>query len=137
MLWHCGPVGIESRLSRSLCQLWRYQAAIEACAGDVTPPTFVLGHAGALAFEGALALAREHENVYLEVSCQSLSNLRRVVREAPPERVVFGSDWPFYHQSIPLAKVYLATEGHPRTRAGILWENAARLLSLELEEVAA
>lgn len=133
VLWHCGPVGIESRASRRLCWLERYAKAIQECP----EVTFVLGHSGALQFQEALELAQRHENVHLEVSCQSLANVRRIAREAPPERVMFGSDWPFYHQAIPLAKVLLATEGLPEQRANILWKNASRLFDLDpvLEEV--
>jgi hypothetical protein len=127
VLWHCGPVGIESAVARRLCALDRYAKAIAACPET----TFVLGHSGALEFEAALALAQKHDTVYLETSCQSLGNVRRIVLEAPPERVLFGSDWPFYHQAIPLAKVLLATEDVPERRDGLLWRNAARLFDLE------
>ena len=125
--WHCGPVGIESKYARGLCQLERYAQAIAACPET----TFILGHSGALQFEEALALAQQHENVYLEISCQSLGNVRRVVTEAPPERILFGSDWPFYHQAIPLAKALLATEDLPERRTDLLWRNACRLYALE------
>ncbi len=127
VLWHCGPVGIESKAARRLCGLDRYAKAIEASPET----TFVLGHSGALEFEAALKLAQKHETVYLETSCQSLGNVRRIVREAPPERVLFGSDWPFYHQAIPLAKVLLATEDVPERRAALLSGNATRLFNLE------
>jgi predicted TIM-barrel fold metal-dependent hydrolase len=56
--------------------------------------------------------------------------VRRILERAPEERVLFGSDWPFYHQAVPLAKVLLATEGAPRTRRRVLRDNAARLLGL-------
>jgi predicted TIM-barrel fold metal-dependent hydrolase len=127
VLWHCGPVGIESRLARRLCWLDRYAEAIRQCP----EVTFVLGHSGALQFERALELCQRHENVHLEISCQSLANVRRIAAEAPAERVMFGSDWPFYHQAIPLAKALLATEGFPERRANLLWRNATRLFNLD------
>jgi uncharacterized protein len=128
VLFHCGPVGIENAYSRSLCRLPLYRRAV-AENPDVT---FVLGHSGALEMEQALALCCEFENVCLEVSCQAVSNVRRIVKEAPWERLMFGSDWPFYHQAIPLAKVLLATEDCKALRPKLFWENAARVFKLAL-----
>jgi hypothetical protein len=127
VLWHCGPVGIEPPLGRRLSQVKHYWGAIRACPET----TFVLGHSGALQFELGLELSLRYPNVWLEVSSQSLGNVRRIVAEGPPDRVLFGSDWPFYHQSLALAKVLLATEGDPAARRRILWDNGARLLGLE------
>jgi uncharacterized protein len=132
VLFHCGPVGIENVYSRYLCSLRFYRRAV-AGNRDVT---FVLGHSGALEMEQALALCCEFDNVYLEVSCQSVTNVRRIVEEAPSDRLMFGSDWPFYHQSIPLAKVLLATEDRKAVRPKLFWENAARVFRLKLPESA-
>jgi predicted TIM-barrel fold metal-dependent hydrolase len=56
--------------------------------------------------------------------------VQRLAHEAPPGKVVFGTDWPFYHQAVGIAKVLIATEGEPDLRAAVLRENAARLLGL-------
>ena len=132
ILWHCGPVGIEGALSRKMCQLYHYERAVDLCP----EATFVLGHSGALQFERGLALAQRHENVYLESSSQGLTNVRRIAEEGPPDRIMFGSDWPFYHQALPLAKALLATEGEPARREAFLWRNAARLFGLTIAEPA-
>ena len=133
ILFHCGPVDIEPPLGRRFSLLPGYRRAVEACPDT----TFILGHSGALQMEQALALANEHENVYLELSSQGLPNVRRILEEGPRDRVVFGSDWPFYHQSMPWAKVLLATEEvaadpaeRAALRAAVLHDNAARLLGL-------
>ena len=81
--------------------------------------------------EMALELALQYPNVYLDVSSQNLTNVRRIIAEAPADRILFGSDWPFYHQAIALAKVLLATEGCPPARRRVLWENAAHLFNLD------
>ncbi len=128
VLFHCGPVGIEGARARERCQLEHYYRAVR----EHPRTRFVLGHAGALQMEQALELAVSFPNVYLEVSCQSLSNLRKILAEAPIERVLFGSDWPFYHQSIGLAKILMASAGQPHIRSLVLAENAARLFKLEL-----
>ena len=126
VLWHCGPVGIEPRLGRYLCQVRWYERPIDENPGT----TFVLGHSGALQMEEALALSKRYPNVYLDLSCQSVSNVRTLVDHADPDRILFGSDWPFYHQAIPLAKVLMATEGRPDLRRKILYGNGARMLGL-------
>jgi predicted TIM-barrel fold metal-dependent hydrolase len=127
VLFHCGPVGIEPAPGRRRSQVRLYEAPV----AENPHTTFVLGHSGALQFGLALALARRYPNVWLETASQSLTNVRRLVHEAPPDRVLFGSDWPFYSQATSMVKVLIATEGEPRARRRMLYENAARLLGLE------
>jgi predicted TIM-barrel fold metal-dependent hydrolase len=91
---------------------------------------FVLGHSGALQLEQGLAPAKRYDNVWLELASQSLTNVERLVAEAPRDRVVFGTDWPCYPQSAGLAKVLIATEHDLPARHAILHDNAARLLAL-------
>jgi predicted TIM-barrel fold metal-dependent hydrolase len=126
VLIHCGPVDIEGALGRKLSQLRNYERAVAECPET----TFFLGHAGAMQMEEALRLAKRYPNVVLEMSGQSLPNVRRILDEAPPDRVVYGSDWPFYHQAIGIAKVLMATEGDEAARARVLHDNAARILRL-------
>jgi len=127
VLWHCGPVGIEGRLPRYLSQVRFYEKPIAE-----NPSTkFVLGHSGALQFEQALELQRRYPNVWLETSSQSVSSIRRMVERADPERIVHGSDWPFYHPAISIAKILIATEGKKELRHKMLWANAAALLGID------
>jgi predicted TIM-barrel fold metal-dependent hydrolase len=125
VFWHCGPVGIENPLSRELTQVDYYERPI----ADHPDVTFVLGHSGALQADKALRLSKRYPNVYLELSSQGLPMVRKLVHEAP-DRVLFGSDWPFYHAALPLAKVLMATEGEPVLRHKVLYANAARILGL-------
>jgi predicted TIM-barrel fold metal-dependent hydrolase len=124
VFWHCGPAGIEPKLGQYLNQVKFYQAPI----AENPKTTFVLGHAGARQFERALRLQRQYPNVWLETSSQSVSNVRRMALEADPDRVVHGSDWPFYHPAISVAKILIATEDRHEIRDKFLWKNAARLL---------
>jgi predicted TIM-barrel fold metal-dependent hydrolase len=127
VLWHCGPVGIEGRYPRWLSQVRFYEKPIAE-----NPRTqFVLGHSGALQFEQALELQRRYPNVWLETSSQSVSNIEQMVRRADPDRVVQGSDWPFYHPAISISKILIATEGNKELRHKMLWSNAAALLGIE------
>jgi predicted TIM-barrel fold metal-dependent hydrolase len=127
VFWHCGPAGIEPKLGQYLNQVKFYEEPIREHPGTI----FVLGHSGSRQFDEALLLQQRYPNVWLETSSQPLSNVRRMVLEADPERIVHGSDWPFYHPAISVAKVLLATVDRPEVRRKILWENASRLLHLE------
>jgi predicted TIM-barrel fold metal-dependent hydrolase len=126
IFFHCGPVDIETRLGRYLSQVRHYERAIAECPET----TFVLGHAGALQLPEALGFARKYPNVWLELASQSLPGVQRVVDDAPRDRIVFGTDWPFYHQAIGLAKVLIATQHDLAARRAVLHDNAARLLGL-------
>lgn len=127
VLWHCGPVGIEPRLGRWLTQVRFYERPIAE-----NPRTrFVLGHSGALQWEPAIELACKYPNVWLESSSQGVPALREIARRAPRDRILFGSDWPFYHQAIPLAKALIVTADDPELRRKWLYENARALLALE------
>lgn len=126
VLIHCGPVGIELASGRRRTQVALYEKAIAE-----NPRTrFVLGHAGALQMERALDLACRYPNVWLELSGQSVSNVGTILDRADPARVVYGSDWPFYHQAIGIAKVLMATVGREHLRPKVLHQNAATLLGL-------
>ena len=125
VFFHCGPVDIETKLGRYFSQVRHYERAIAEC-----PSTrFVLGHSGALQLDQGIALAKRYPNVWLELASQSLPGVRTLVEQAPEGRLGFGTDWPFYDQSIGLAKVLIATDGDLGARRRILHDNAAELLA--------
>jgi predicted TIM-barrel fold metal-dependent hydrolase len=126
VLFHCGPVGIEPAAGRRRSQVDLYERAVAECPGT----TFVLGHSGALQPELGIGLCQKYGNVWLEIASQGLPTVRRILDEADPARICLGSDWPFYHQAMALAKVFIATEGRDDLRRAVLYGNAARLLGL-------
>lgn len=93
--------------------------------------TFILGHMGSLAFVlDAIELAKRYPNVYLETSgMPSTAMLHRAVVECGPERLLFGSDYPYWHPEVEKARIQSAGLG-PRVTQLVLGENAARLFSL-------
>ena len=124
VLFHCGPVGIEPKAARQRSQVARYEQTV----AENPDTTFILGHSGALQFEEALGFAERYTNTYFELSSLGLSAVRRVIESVPIERVLYGTDWPFYHQALTLARVLLATEEAPEVRRAVLFDNAAALL---------
>ncbi len=126
IFFHCGPVDIETKMGRRLSQVRRYERAL----AENPETTFVLGHSGALQMDEAIVFANRYPNVYYEIASQSLPAVRRLVEVIPPGRLMVGSDWPFYHLAIPIAKVLLATERDAKARRAIMYDNAAALLGL-------
>ncbi len=126
VIWHCGPVDIEPPIGRYLSQVRHYEKPIR----ENPNTTFILGHSGARQADQGIALQQRYPNVWLEIASQGLPWVQRIAREADPDRILFGSDWPFYPQAFPLAKVLIATEDNHAVRHKLLYSNAARLLRL-------
>lgn len=86
---------------------------------------------GSIAFVlDAIEVAKMFPNIYLETSgMTSPSMLRRAVAECGPERILFGSDYPFWHPLVERARIEAADLDVATTRM-ILGENIARLLDL-------
>ena len=124
VLFHCGPVGIEPKSAEQRSQVARYERAI----AENPDTTFVLGHCGALQSSEAIQFSERYDNLYYEVSCLGLEAMAEVFDTVDHSRILYGSDWPFYHQSLTLARVLMLTEGSPASRRAILHDNAARLL---------
>lgn len=125
VFWHCGPAGIEPKYGAYCGQVKFYEAPLR----EYPNTTFVLGHSGALQHWEAIALYRKYPNAYLDLSCISIQQMKDVlVHCGDHSRLLFGSDWPFYHPILPLAKVLILTEGLPQLRRQILFENASKLL---------
>jgi len=126
VLFHCGPVGIEPKAARKRSQVHRYERVI----AEHPDTTFILGHSGALQHDVALGFADRYPNTYFELSCLGLGALRQVLDAVPNERLLYGTDWPFYHQALTLTRVLIATENDQPLRRAVLHDNASRLFGL-------
>jgi len=126
IFFHGGRAGIEPESSHPYAMPRHYEGAL----ASFPELPFILGHAGARDGEAMLELALRHDNAWLGIHGQSVTHLDRMIRETSGERMLFGTDWPFYHLGTSLAKVLITTEdpGRREIRAAILRENAIRLL---------
>lgn len=98
---------------------------------DFPENTFILGHSGVLEYKIAMDLSKKHKNVYLELSGQPPQVIREMIQKNGYEKLLFGSDWPYYPSAIPLAKVLIATETmKEEVRGGLLGTNAMRVFGL-------
>ena len=125
VFFHGGRAGIEPE-SRHRYALPRHYEAVLANFPNLQ---VILGHAGARDGEAMLELALRYDNAWLGIHGQSVSRLEDIIRRTNGERLLFGTDWPFYHMGMSLAKVLLCTEqpGRKDIRENILRNNALTL----------
>jgi len=124
VIFHGGRAGIEPGYTYQFTLMRHYEGAL-ARHPEVQ---FVLGHAGARDFADAVLLARRYPNAWLDVHGQGVTRIHELVERVGGDRLLFGTDWPFYHLAATLAKVLIVTDGRPELRAAILRGNADRLL---------
>ena len=127
VFFHGGRAGIEPESRQRYAMPRHYEAVL----AEFPQLQVILGHGGARDGAAMLALARRYDNAWLGVHGQGVSELDAMIRQTGGERLLFGSDWPFYHIGMSLAKVLLCTEAR-RSRAArirILRENALSALS--------
>ena len=122
---HAGRAGIEPSYTHQFTLMKGYEPMLAEHPGT----NFILGHAGARDVEGAIVLGRRYRNAWLGIHGQGVTVVDRLIKEVGPDRLVFGSDWPFYHLAATLAKVLIVTENKPELRDAILRRNALRLLA--------
>ncbi|MCX8073495.1 MAG: amidohydrolase family protein [Candidatus Binatia bacterium] len=127
VIFHAGRSGIEPEFLRPYALIRRLHRAI----AEFRDVRFLLGHAGARDSEDAAELARNYDNVWLELSSQGLTRIYELQRDLGSTKLVYGSDWPFYPQAVALAKVLLVTEHDERARERILSGNAREILGLQ------
>ncbi len=94
----------------------------------------ILGHAGVTGagHRTAISLARQHPNLFLEL-CGSFTTgtwIRQMVDAVGPERVLYGSDFPFIDLRYGLGRVLFAGLP-PADLALVLGGNARRLFKLD------
>jgi uncharacterized protein len=137
--------GADARISREVCEAARrfdvpvlYDvhgdvAQVELIAQQYPDVDFVIPHLGSFSdrWDHQLAmidhLAR-HPNVYADTSAvRRFDLLVDAVRRAGPRKLLFGSDGPWFHPGLELAKV-TALGLSPRDARLVLGDNAVRLL---------
>lgn len=125
VFFHGGRAGIEPRYAHQFTLMRYYAPAFQRFPGV----RFVLGHAGARDVADAIPLAIRHPNVWLGIHGQGVTVLRELIDRVGTRKLLFGTDWPFYHLAATLAKVLMVTEGDPTARRAILADNAGALLA--------
>jgi predicted TIM-barrel fold metal-dependent hydrolase len=55
-------------------------------------------------------------------------NIKKVLDEYDPQKLFYGSDWPYYPFSVSLARFLVATSGREHLRPAILRDNFVNLM---------
>lgn len=124
ILFHCGYSPLAPKWQKKFTNMESYKNIISW----FPEVTFILGHSGINEWDKALEIAKNNERVFLELSGQPVDVIKTFIKKLGSDRLLFGSDWPYYPTAMPLAKVLLATEGNEKAREMILYKNAERLL---------
>lgn len=127
VFFHGGRAGIEPESRQRYALPRHYEAAFSSFPNL----PFVLGHAGARDGEAMLELGLRYDNVWFGTHGQGVTHLDQMIRRTGGERLLFGTDWPFYHLAASMAKILIVTDAPERTeiRHAILCGNAERLLA--------
>ncbi len=143
----------DARISREICEVADAMrvpilydpmgevSTIELIAVEYPRVQFIIPHLGSFADDWRAQMACidqlvKHPNVYTDTSgIRRFDLLEEAVRRAGPQKVLFGSDGPWLHPGVELAKVRLlglATEDE----RWILGQNLLRLLSVRTAQSA-
>ncbi len=89
-----------------------------------------MGHAGYGDWDDALAVAREHDNCYLELTAAYRVGgmIERMVDEVGSQKILFGTDLPWFDPHWGIGAVCFSHIGED-DRHNILHRNAERLLA--------
>lgn len=129
LILHSGLTGREKRWQkqRRFASLEFFQPLAEYYSQF----PLILAHAGISQFHLALTLAKRYEHIYLELSGQPAQHIQQALASLGSERLLFGSDWPFWSQTLPLQAVRQAVKSNSAAEERIFGGNARRLLGME------
>lgn len=125
VFWHTGNAGIGPEATRDFSNVPGFEKPV----AEFPRVRFIFGHAGNREWERAIPIMKRYSNVWVDTHGQGVSALRRIIAEVGPEKLFFGSDWPWYPIAVHLAKILIVTEGDRRVRNLILSENAETFLA--------
>jgi predicted TIM-barrel fold metal-dependent hydrolase len=128
VLSHTGFTGREPAFMRAFSEPERFSAPLKA----FPKLKMIFAHTGSRArFPETLAVAQQHrEQVWLEFSGQPVPNIKTLLEQYPHEKLIYGTDWPFYPLVVSLARFMVATAGREEIRPAILRDNFTQLLNM-------
>jgi len=124
---HTGYTGKEPRFMREKSEPERFAVPLAA----FPKLRIVFAHTGVRRVDQALEVARRFDDqVWLEISGQAVPAIAYILQRYDTEKVMFGSDWPFYPLSVAIARSLVATEPCPDLHGKLFAGNAKRLFKL-------
>lgn len=65
-----------------------------------------MGHGHGVYIDAALKMAKRYSNIYLEMSGMPMGvKIKEAYEDVGPDRIMFGTDFPFHHPSVEIQKV--------------------------------
>lgn len=131
VLFHCGISSYYLGPEQQTRETSAFGAIADAAALVAAFPqvTFIAGHAGLFDYREAIARLSPFKNVLVDTSFHSPGSVRELVRAFGPDRVMYGSDWPYGNHLPTLRIVRRACKGDASLARRIFYENAAMLLN--------
>jgi predicted TIM-barrel fold metal-dependent hydrolase len=135
----------DARITREICEVARVfslpvlydlmgeAAAAELLAQEYPDVSFIIPHLGSFSDDWRAQLAvidhlARHPNIYTDTSgIRRFDLLEQAVRRAGARKILFGSDWPWLHPGVELAKVK-ALDLPPSDEQLVLGGNLLRLI---------
>ena len=133
VLFHCGissyyPKALRSaREDASFGEIRYARRLAEAFPGV----RFIAGHAGLFKYRDVIELLAPCPNVMVDTSIHSPGRVGKLIAAFGPERVLFGSDWPYGNRVPALRILKMACKGDVSLERLVLYENAASVLGLD------
>jgi uncharacterized protein len=136
----------DARISREICEVARTYAlpvvydpmgevsVVELIATEYPDVNFIIPHLSSFAdqWDAQLALIDHlvrHPNIYADTSAvRRFDLLEQALKRAGPKKILFGSDGPWLHPGVELAKIYAMNLPVAQQRL-ILGENFLRLIA--------
>jgi predicted TIM-barrel fold metal-dependent hydrolase len=91
---------------------------------------FIIGHAGLTQTEQMIQLLGGMKNIWLECSFQNPSKIRNLIHIFGPDKILYGSDWPWGNRTPAIKIIKKTCCGDRSLEQKIFYENAEELMRL-------
>ena len=132
ILFHCGVVDLYYKGKEKANQAPELGAIkyAEELVRSFPKVNFVAGHAGTIEINDVIDLLGNYKNVWVDTSFQSPANIRRLISTFGPEKVMYGSDWPYGRRPPAIMAVKTACQGDIKLEELLFSKNARALMKL-------
>ncbi len=93
---------------------------------------FIAGHGGLFQKQEAMEMLNDCKNAWVDTTFRSPGVIREYFKVYGPDRVLFGSDWPWGNRKPAVQSLKKACQGDKSLEKRIFFENAAELMNLNL-----
>ncbi len=90
----------------------------------------VFAHSGLEQNDQLIEIMKQYPATFSDISTQPHQNIRKMIKEIGADRLLFGSDYPFFNQAFPMLSVIKASDNE-QDRHKIFSLNAMKLLGYE------